>query len=478
MTLHVRFDNTYGRLPERFFTRIAPTPVAAPTLIALNKELSEDLGIDPDDLRTPDGVAALAGNAVPDGADPLAQVYAGHQFGGWSPQLGDGRAILLGEIIDTKGIRRDIQLKGSGPTPYSRQGDGRAWLGPVIREYLVSEAMHALGIPTTRALAAVATGETVNRGQALPGGVLTRVASSHVRVGTFQYFAARGDVEAIEKLTEYVIARHYPDAGTPLELLRAVVARQARLIARWMGVGFIHGVMNTDNSHVGGDTIDYGPCAFMDAHHPGKVFSSIDHQGRYAYGRQPEIAVWNMAQFATAILPLIDSDQDRAVDLATEAVHAFPDTYAAEWLRVFRAKLGIRSAEDGDAELIQRLMSMMAEAQADFTNTFRSLAEDGAPALTQWQDGAAWLDDWQARLGRDGRDRAAQRATMQAANPAVIPRNHRIEQAISAAVSGDFAPFLALNRVLAHPFDLSAGDTAYALPPAAGEEVRQTFCGT
>ncbi len=378
MTLHIPFDNSYAALPDRFYTRQAPTPVAKPGLVAINARLARELGIDPKALRTADGVRALAGNAVPDGADPLAQAYAGHQFGGWSPQLGDGRAILLGEVIDTNGIRRDIQLKGSGPTPYSRMGDGRAWLGPVIREYLVSEAMHALGIPTTRALAVVTTGEQVMRETALPGAVLTRVASSHIRVGTFQYFAARQDIEGLRALTDHVIARHYPEVGNALELLDAVIARQARLIAQWMGVGFIHGVMNTDNSHVAGETIDYGPCAFMDGYHPDTVFSSIDQFGRYAYANQPQIAVWNMAQLASCLLPLMGDDQDRAVEQATAAVHRFPDLYQAAWMDIFRAKIGLSQAEDGDADLIQDLLTRMAAARADFTNTFRALAEGKA----------------------------------------------------------------------------------------------------
>ncbi len=479
MTLHVPFDNSYGRLPARFYTRLAPTPVAKPGLVAINERLAHDLGIDPDALKTPEGLAALAGNAVPAGADPLAQVYAGHQFGGWSPQLGDGRAILLGEVIDSKGIRRDIQLKGSGPTPYSRMGDGRAWLGPVIREFLVSEAMHALGIPTTRALAAVTTGETVMREAPLPGAVLTRVASSHIRVGTFQYFAARQDLEAIKTLTDHVIARHYPDAHNALDLLKEVIASQAKLVAQWMSVGFIHGVMNTDNSHVAGETIDYGPCAFMDSYHPDTVYSSIDQFGRYAYSNQPQIAVWNMAQFATTLLPLIDESQDKAVEAATEAVHGFPDLYHAEWLRLFRAKIGLTSDEDGDADLIQTLLSRMATLKADFTNTFRALAEGAA--RDQFLDPAAydaWAGDWTARRARDPQDAAEQDALMRATNPALIPRNHRVEEAIQAASSGDYAPFLNLHQALATPYAPAEGTEPFRRPPAAGEEVRQTFCGT
>ncbi|WP_172295761.1 YdiU family protein [Pseudoruegeria sp. HB172150] len=478
MTLHVPFDNSYGKLPDRFFTRVAPTPVAEPSLIALNAALAKELGLDAEALRSNEGVAALAGNAVPDGADPLAQVYAGHQFGGWNPQLGDGRAILLGEVIDSKGVRRDLQLKGSGPTPYSRRGDGRAWLGPVLREYVVSEAMHALGIPTTRALAAVATGEPVIRERQLPGAVLTRVASSHIRVGTFQYFAARNDIDAIRKLMDYVIERHYPGIDGPLGMLDALVERQAHLVAQWMGVGFIHGVMNTDNTHVAGETIDYGPCAFMDAYHPGKVFSSIDHMGRYAYGRQPEIAIWNLAQLATALLPVIDEDTNIAVDKATEVVNRFPDLYAAAWLRVFRGKLGLSGEEEADANLIARLLTHMAEAGMDFTNSFRALTDDADGFLSTNPVLAEWAAEWSARLDRDGADPATQKALMRRANPAVIPRNHRVEEMISAAVEGNYAPFFKLNDVLYRPFDLAPDNSDFAAPPRPEQEVRRTFCGT
>jgi len=479
MTLNIPFDNSYATLPDRFYTRQAPTPVAKPGLIALNDALARDLGIDPDALRSPEGIAALAGNTVPDGADPLAQAYAGHQFGGWSPQLGDGRAVLLGEIRDSSDLRRDLQLKGAGRTPYSRGGDGRAWLGPVIREYILSEAMHALGIPTTRALAAVTTGEDVYRETALPGAVLTRVARSHIRVGTFQYFAARQDTDALRALTEYTLARHYPHASTALELLDNAVAAQAKLIAKWMGVGFIHGVMNTDNSHVGGETIDYGPCAYLDAYHPEKVFSSIDRNGRYAYGRQPEIAVWNMAQLATSLLPLIDDDIDKAVELATESVHRFPDLYRAAWLDVFRAKLGLTQTEDGDEALIDTLLARMTTLRADFTNTFRGLADGSARA--QFSDPAAydtWAELWMARQARDGTNAEEQIGLMQGKNPAVIARNHQVENAIQAAVSGDYQPFLKLNKVLEAPYTLSPENAEFTMPPRPEEEVRQTFCGT
>ena len=477
MTLHIPFDNSYGRLPERFFTRLAPTPVASPALVKVNAPLAKSLGIDPDALASEEGLAVLAGNRVPEGADPLAQAYAGHQFGGWVPQLGDGRAILLGEVVDAQGTRRDIQLKGAGRTPYSRMGDGRAWLGPVLREYIMSEAMHALGIPTTRALAAVTTGETIIRETLLPGAVLTRVAASHIRVGTFQFFAARQDTEALRALTDHVIARHYPAAEGPMGLLNAVIDAQARLVAQWMGVGFIHGVMNTDNTAISGETIDYGPCAFMDTYRSDQVFSSIDHYGRYAYNRQPDMLVWNLAQFATALLPLMGEDRNAAIEAATAAVHRFPDRFQAEWLAVFRGKLGLGTAEDGDAELIQTLLGRMETLRADFTNAFRALGT--AAAREEFLDPAgydAWEEAWRARLAREGTTPEGRRAAIEAANPSIIPRTHRIEEAIAAGVAGDFAPFERLVDVLAAPFAEAPPDLRR--PPAADEVVRQTFCGT
>lgn len=470
MTIHIPFDNSYARLPERFYGRQPPTPVAGPPgLIALNAPLAEELGLDPATLAESEGLEVLAGNRVPEGAAPLAQAYAGHQFGGWVPQLGDGRALLLGEVVDVGGQRRDIQLKGSGRTAFSRMGDGRAWLGPVIREYLVSEAMHALGVPTTRALAAVSTGEQVFREAPMPGAVLVRVASSHIRVGTFQFFAARKDVEALERLAAHVVARHYPDASGPLEMLEMAVERHARLMARWMSVGFIHGVMNTDNAHVAGETIDYGPCAFMDAYHPDTVFSSIDRFGRYAYARQPEMANWNLAQFAIALLPLLGGD-DAAVEAASAAVRRFPDLYEAAWLDAFRAKIGLASTEDGDVYLIRALLENMANSGADFTNAFRALSRGEAPE--------GWVSRWEERLARDGRSREEQIETMRKANPAVIPRNHRIEKAIQDAVSGNLDTFRDLNRVLSTPYELGDADAAFADPPAPEERVLRTFCGT
>ncbi|TMV81147.1 YdiU family protein [Thioclava sp. BHET1] len=477
--LHFRFDNSYARLPDRFYARLAPTPVARPGLIAVNEDLARALGLDPAELAGAEGLSMLAGNSLPEGAEPLAQAYAGHQFGGWSPQLGDGRAILLGEIIAPDGKRYDIQLKGSGPTPFSRRGDGRAWLGPVMREYIVSEAMHALGVPTTRALAAVTTGEDVYRESVLPGAVLARVASSHIRVGTFQFFAAREDLEALRLLSDHAIARHYPQAEGPLGLLRAATAAQADLVAQWMSLGFIHGVMNTDNSHVGGETIDYGPCAFMDDYHPARVFSSIDQQGRYAYANQPQIAVWNMAQLATCLLPLIDADRNRAIEAATEVVEGFADRFQSAWLARFRAKIGLATEDEGDGGLIEMLLGRMAATGADFTRVFRALAQGSA--RDEFTDPAAydsWATPWQARLAREGTSLQAAQARMAEVNPAVIPRNHRIEEAIQAALGGDYAPFHRLNRVLKTPFTLAEGDGDLARAPEPAEAVRRTFCGT
>jgi uncharacterized protein YdiU (UPF0061 family) len=479
--MQIAFDNSYARLPARFFVAQAPTPVRAPSLIKVNAALARDLGLDPQALASPTGVAMLAGNHVPEGAAPLAQAYAGHQFGGWVPQLGDGRAVLLGEVIDRDGQRRDIQLKGAGPTPFSRRGDGRAWLGPVLREYLVSEAMHALGISTTRALAAVATGEEVYRERVLPGAVLTRVARSHIRVGTFQYFAARGDDEALRALTDHVIARHYPEAETPLDLLSAVVAAQARLVAQWMGVGFIHGVMNTDNMSVAGETIDYGPCAFMDAYHPDRVFSSIDRMGRYAFRRQPEIAVWNLAQLATALLPIMGMDHKDAVAVATRVVEGFADLFAAEWERVHAAKLGLSRMGEDDAALAYDLLTRMARGGADFTRVFRALSgADPAQAGREFSDPALfddWFPRWQARVAEEGPE-TGRIARMQAANPGLIPRNHRVEEAISAAVAGNYAPFERLSAALSHPFDDQPEFADLTAAPTPAEEVRATFCGT
>jgi len=472
MTMHIPFDNTYAALPPRFYTRQVAQPVSKPRLLAFNTSLAQDLGISPGD---PDDMAAVfAGNAVPDGAAPLAQVYAGHQFGGFSPQLGDGRALLLGEVLDAKGRRRDIQLKGSGQTPYSRMGDGRAWLGPVLREYLLSEAMYALGVPTTRALAAVLTGETVYRETPLPGAVLTRVAASHIRVGTFQYFAARRDIEGLQALYAHTQARHYPQAETPAQMLESVIAAQARLVAKWLSLGFIHGVMNTDNTALSGETIDYGPAAYMDVYHPVTVYSAIDAHGRYAYDNQANVIVWNMAQLATALVPLMP-DTDSAIAGFTQAVHAMPALIEAERLAAFRAKLGLSRAQDTDEALIADLLALMQAGQADFTNTFRALAHgDARDQFTDRVAYDAWHARWQERLVvEDGAQ-----ALMLATNPAYIPRNHRVEEMIQAAVAGDMAPFERLLRVLSDPFSDQPDAADLARPPLSHEVVAQTFCGT
>lgn len=470
MTVSATFDNSYARLPGNFYTRLAPTPVRAPTLLAYNDALGDLLGIAPSSAA--ERASVFSGVEVPEGAEPLAQLYAGHQFGSYNPQLGDGRAILLGEVVGRDGQRRDIQLKGSGPTPYSRMGDGRAWLGPVLREYVVSEAMHALGIPTTRALAAVLTGEEVFRETALPGAVLTRVAASHLRVGTFQIFAHRGETQALRQLTDYAIARHHPQADGPMGLLRAVCEAQAELVAAWMSVGFIHGVMNTDNCTISGETIDYGPCAFLDVYHPDTVFSSIDHTGRYAYANQPHIVVWNMAQLATSLLQQLDAPEDGVAE-ATEIVHAMPGQIETAWRKRFGAKIGLTEAQPEDAGLIDGLLTLMQDGQADFTNTFDALARgDARDQFLERGAFEAWAVKWQSRLEGE-RD---PQAVMRAANPRVIPRNHRIEAMIEAAVAGDMAPFERLMAALADPYGTE--DIALMRPPVTAERVTATFCGT
>lgn len=486
------FENSYARLPERFYARLAPTQVRAPRLVKLNEALAQELGFDPAYLASPEGVEILAGNRVPGGAEPIAMAYAGHQFGGFSPQLGDGRAILLGEVIDRTGNRRDVQLKGSGPTPYSRRGDGRAALGPVLREYIIGEAMYAFGIPTTRALAAVTTGEPVMREKALPGAVLTRVAASHIRVGTFQYFAARSDVEGLRALTDYVIQRHYPDlAGSEnpaAALLTRVLDNQAELIARWMLVGFIHGVMNTDNMAISGETIDYGPCAFMDTFDPATVYSSIDEHGRYAYGNQPLVGRWNITRLAEALLTLIADDSETAIAIAQKIIDTYPDKFEAAYVAGFRRKLGLFEARDDDPLLVKQFMDVMAAGKADFTLTFRGLsAAAGDPAADAkvralFDDPAAfdvWAVTWRARLALEGGDPTARVAAMKTVNPAFIPRNHLVEEALTAAVEGgDLAPFEKLLSVLARPFDDQLDVPEYALPPRPEQVVRATFCGT
>ncbi|MGJ5011245.1 protein adenylyltransferase SelO [Bradyrhizobium oligotrophicum] len=491
MTVHFPFQNSYAALPDNFFARVAPTPVASPRLIKLNRPLAEELGLNPTELETPEGAAILAGKTVPEGAEPIAMAYAGHQFGHFVPQLGDGRAVLLGEVVDRNGVRRDIQLKGSGPTPFSRRGDGRAALGPVLREYIVSEAMAALGIPTTRSLAAVVTGEQVYRGTALPGAVLTRVATSHIRVGTFQYFAARQDVDAVRRLADHVIHRHYPDlAGTERPyhaLLDAVIARQAKLIADWLLIGFIHGVMNTDNTSVSGETIDYGPCAFMDAYDPKQVFSSIDEFGRYAFANQPRIALWNLTRLAECLLPLFGDDKDQAIKEAEAALDGFAAEFTDAHQAGLRRKLGLFTQREGDQPLAQALFDAMAAAKADFTLTFRRLSDaagngDLGEVRSLFEDPAGfdeWAARWQQRLTEEPQSPAERRAAMRKVNPAFIPRNHRIEAVITAAVENDdYAPFEELHAVLARPYDDRPDRADYADPPQPEEQVLQTFCGT
>jgi uncharacterized protein YdiU (UPF0061 family) len=492
MTVHFPFQNTYAALPANFFARVAPTPVASPRLIKLNRPLAIHLGLDPDVLAGPEGTEILAGKSIPDGADPIAMAYAGHQFGHFVPQLGDGRAILLGEVIDADGVRRDIQLKGSGPTPFSRRGDGRAALGPVLREYIVSEAMAALGIPTTRSLAAVITGENVVRETMLPGAVLTRVASSHIRVGTFQFFAARNDIEGVRRLADHVIARHYPQVASTERpyhaLLQAVIARQAELVARWLLVGFIHGVMNTDNSSISGETIDYGPCAFMDHYDPAKVFSSIDEMGRYAYANQPRIALWNLTRLAECLLPLFCDDQEQAIAEAQLALGEFAEVFTTAYQTGLRNKLGLFTAQDGDPALVQDLLDAMAKNQADFTLTFRRLSDAALdPAVDTevrqlFADPAAfdeWAQRWRQRTREEPQSSAERQAAMRAVNPAFIPRNHRVEAVIEAAVNrDDFTLFEELLTVLSKPFEDQPAYAAYADAPEPHQCVLRTFCGT
>ena len=468
-------DNSYARLPDRFYARLAPTPVATPKLVKLNVPLARQLGLDPEVLASPDGVAMLAGNALPEGSEPLAMAYAGHQFGNFVPQLGDGRALLIGEVIDSAGVRRDIQLKGAGRTPFSRRGDGRAALGPVLREYIISEAMYALGVPTTRSLAAVATGEPVYRETVLPGAVLTRVASSHIRVGTFQFFAARGDTEAVKLLADHVMARHYPDATGYRDLYEKVIARQAALVAQWLCIGFIHGVMNTDNVSIAGETIDYGPCAFMDVYHPETVFSSIDQMGRYAYARQPQIGGWNMARLGEALMPLFSGDADEALKQANESLATWNVRFGQALIAGLRRKLGLFTEQDGDGELAQAFFNVLADSGIDFTLAFRRLGEGTARGL--FDEPApfdAWEQRWRERAAQEPQDEATRRAAMAAVNPIYIPRNHKVEAALGAATErDDYGPFEELLTVLARPFEERAEFAAYAQPPS--EEERRNF---
>jgi len=487
----IPFNNTFARLSDEFFSLQAPTPVSQPALLAVNGALAETLGIDPSWLASSEGVAMVAGNQLPAGAEPLSSVYAGHQFGSYNPQLGDGRAILLGEVTTASGHQYDIQLKGSGPTPYSRGGDGRSPLGPVMREYIVSEAMHALGVPTTRALAAVTTGDQVVRESFEPGAVLARVASSHIRVGTFQYFGAQKNIDALNSLVDYTLRRHFADArdsgNDAKALLRCVIQAQAELIAHWQLLGFVHGVMNTDNMLLCGETVDYGPCAFMESFHPDTVFSSIDQGRRYAYRNQPGIAQWNLACLAQALLPVLADTEDAAVAVAQEAVDQFPGLFMEAHNRGLSRKLGLREATVDDTALIEDLFDLMAEAKADFTLTFRHLADLAAPdsdaskvdkLYTPPESLAPWLQRWQQRLATEQVSATDRQTSMYRANPVFIPRNHLVAQAISAAQDGDLSAFHALIHRTSLPFSYDATDHLLATPAQAGEEVQQTFCGT
>ena len=478
------FENTYAAELEGFYTPWQAERAPNPALLHLNIGLASELGLNPEELGSERGAALFSGNLVPIDASPIAQVYAGHQFGGFSPQLGDGRALLLGEIVDRRGIRRDIQLKGSGRTPYSRGGDGKAALGPVLREYLIAEAMNSLGIPTTRALAAVTTGELVYRERPLPGAVLTRVAKSHIRVGTFQFFAARGDTDRVRQLANYVIRRHYPTISAETEpylaLFKSVANAQASLIAKWMGIGFIHGVMNTDNMTISGETIDYGPCAFMDAFDPSTFFSSIDTGGRYAYGAQPSIAQWNLTRFAETLIPLVDEDQDKAIQKLTQEVKTFRISYMSYWLEEMRRKLGLVKENSADIELATDFLQIMKDERVDFTLAFRNLAKviiDDNPFYPS--SFADWLPRWRARLDEENTKAEEIKNRLLSANAIYIPRNHKVEEALnSAANEHDLAPFLTLLEIISHPYEERPGLEAFSQPAPSGSAPYKTFCGT
>jgi len=487
------FDHSYANLPEAFYSPTQPATVPEPVLIKTNSSLATQLGIDLEFLKSAEAAEFFSGNELSFNAAPIAMAYAGHQFGGWSPQLGDGRALLIGEVIDKNGMRLDVQLKGSGRTPYSRGGDGKAGIGPVLREYILSEAMAALGVPTTRALAAVSTGEMIMRETPLPGAVFTRVAQSHVRVGTFQYFAALDHAtpgnDNVKILADYVIERHYPEAKEDMNpyqaLLRSVIHRQAQLIAQWMGLGFIHGVMNTDNMQVVGETIDYGPCAFMDTFHPDKKFSSIDRQGRYAWNNQPNMGLWNLARLAEALLPLLDKEESVAIQIAETIVGEFMPTFHQRLLEIFSQKTGLSNSDKMDG-FMQSTFVTMAENKTDFTLFFRRLtqvanggnSEEFLKLFETADNGQKWLDDWSEIFNKDTASNSQRVKGMQEINPIYIPRNHRVEQAIQAGMNDDFSLFHELAQVLSKPFEHQPGFESYELPPLASEEVRRTFCGT
>ncbi len=481
-----KFDTSYVRLPPQFFEHVTPDPAPNPKLLALNTLLAHEIGLDADWLGSKQGIAMMSGQEMPDGIAPIAMVYGGHQFGHWSGQLGDGRACLLGELIGPDGVRRDIQLKGSGPTPYARRGDGKSALGPVLREYIVSEAMSAYDVPTTRALAAISTGETVRREDILPGGILVRVAKSHVRIGTFQHFYAHGDMEGLKALADYVIYRHYPQAAETnapyAALLENIIGVFPSLIAKWMGLGFIHGVMNTDNMQIAGETLDYGPCAFMDAFHPQKVFSSIDHHGRYAWGNQPKITLWNLTQLAQALSPLLGSDEEKSAQIAQDALSTFGPDFQSALHSVFAAKLCVSADGPVFADFLQHTFSVMSEQEVDFTLFFRQLTqiaggENVNAFLSGFQDkntGKDWLKRWRVHVDLNSDNIAL----MQKTNPIYIPRNHQIERIIHAGIKGDFAPFNRLVNVLKNPFCEQEGQAEFENLPLDNEIVSETFCGT
>ena len=478
------FDNSYSRLPELFYVRHSPVPVRSPCMAVFNEALAISLGLNAGALADERGAAFFSGNVIPQGAEPIAQAYAGHQFGHFA-MLGDGRAILLGEQVTPSSERFDIQLKGSGQTPFSRRGDGRAALGPMLREYIISEAMHALGVPTARSLAVVTTGEPVFRETALPGAILTRVAASHIRVGSFEFIAKRSDHKHIKILADYTLRRHYPNLVTAdnpyLALLCAIMERQASLVAQWQCVGFVHGVMNTDNMAISGESIDYGPCAFMDAYDPATVFSSIDHQGRYAYGNQQHVAQWNLIRFAETLLPLLHKEHEQAVAMAEQAIETFPATFQHHWLSGMRARLGLITEEDEDMTLIETLLKWMLQHQADYTNTFRALTFEKLPDEPLFHEAAFtdWHTRWQLRLEHQPTSRESLRRLMRASNPAIIPRNHRVEEALEAAVErSDFTVMQHLLTALKNPYDDSPCHIDYHTPPAPSKRAYKTFCGT
>ncbi|WP_335872749.1 protein adenylyltransferase SelO [Bacillus sp. 2205SS5-2] len=479
-----KFDHSYSRLPESFYSKTTPNPVTSPELVVLNEPVAKMLGLDVKFLRSEEGINVFAGNKLPEGAFPLAQAYAGHQFGHIN-MLGDGRAVLLGEQVTTNNKRMDIQLKGSGRTPYSRGGDGRASLGPMLREFIISEGMHALGIPTTRSLAVVSTGEFIRRETALPGAVLTRVASSHLRVGTFQFVAQSGSVEELKKLADYALKRHFSGfeeaENRYLFLLQEVIKRQANLIAKWQLVGFIHGVMNTDNMTISGETIDYGPCAFMDSYDQGTVFSSIDREGRYAYGNQPYIGAWNIARFAETLIPLLHSEQEKAVEIAQQELSGYTDLYKRQWVNGMRTKLGIFNEESEDQTLIEDLLKIMQQQEADFTNTFRAFTQDQLDntALIKATAFVKWQQRWQERLSRQSQSKHASQQLMMKNNPIVVPRNHRVEEALTAAVEDrDFGVMEKLLDVLSKPYEYSPEKEKYCSAPPSSSIPYQTYCGT